>query len=98
MSLLEEQAAISWLNQRGKILGQDFDQANSIAFANEVSFLEETLRSKTEKFLRFDGQTCKRCPGWNGRDRYCECGTHRVAWQQGLFHSFKCPDVYAGAL
>jgi hypothetical protein len=91
--------AVNWLREKGKEAGRDYDPANAVASANELSYeLEIKARTEAGGFIDFEGQNCDGpCEGWDMESRRCDCGNRRVSWASGYGHSFKHPCVYAEA-
>ncbi len=92
--------AIHWLQDRGKVLGRDYQRDNAYSFANEVSFAEEVKKANKEAAgpIPFSGDgDCEDCDGWFPGDRRCECGNRRVAWEMGSSHWYADPHIYPEA-
>lgn len=44
--------------------------------------------------IRFDGQNCDECPGWDGLSRRCECGNRRVYWEYNAANQTWTPTAW----
>ena len=84
--------AIIYLTAKGKKLNIDFTAKDAIDQANKIAFREEVeLQKKTGGPFDFSGQNCEDCDGWDGESNRCNCGNRRVDWVEGPGHSFKEP-------
>lgn len=92
--------AILWIQAEcpDKKLGTDFDVRTAIDEANSIAFWQEVNRLRaTQDWHPFFGKNCGECRGWDGESNRCECGNRRVEWVEGDSHSFKDPQVVAAA-
>lgn len=91
--------AVSYLLNKGFKVGVDFSVDTAISFANDVAY-EDEVQKKIEYIqesglISFCGDdNCENCGGWDGESTRCQCGTRRVGWTQGSFHSFETPEIY----
>jgi hypothetical protein len=75
------QRAIIFLQNKGKVLGVDFDLKTALETANELRFEELTQEQIAHGGVDdFCGMNCDDCSGWDGIGHRCNCGNRRVYW------------------
>jgi len=93
--------AVQYLVTHERVLATDFTVENAVSKADDLAFVLEVERIKSEhkgEFIPFNGANCDGpCAGWDMIDRRCQCGNRRVGFVAGFDHSFLNPSVEAEA-
>lgn len=92
--------AITYLQDDGLKLGDDFTINDAISRANDIAFINEICKAQQEDgFFSFYGDDyCENCRGWDGSSHRCECGNRRVSWERDEENDFFIdPYIYGEA-